>query len=183
MSKIEWRLILKRRRAAYQAAHPLAAMLAVQHLARAIGGHKKVAIYVPLGDELDILPLLNNAPHHQFLLPRIELGDEHKGMSFLPFSSCLEEGPHGIRQPAKGIEVTPDIVVLPLLGMDQKGVRLGYGGGYYDRKLAMLPEVQRVGVGFATQLVASLPREDHDMGLNLMVTDLGMLDVGRGLKL
>ncbi len=180
MRKIEWRRILKRRRAAYQAAHPLAKMLAVRHLVRAIGRHKKVAIYAPIGDELDILPLVDIAPEHQFLLPRIELGDDRKGMIFLPFSAGLEEGPHGVKQPPKGIEVAPDIVVLPLLGMDQQGVRLGYGGGYYDRKLALLPHVHRVGVGFATQLVASLPRAAHDMGLDMMVTDLGILDVDRG---
>ena len=67
--------------------------------------------------------------------------------------------------------------------MDHEGVRLGYGGGYYDRKLADLPHVRRVGVGFATQLVASLPEEQHDMRLDILVTDLGVTQLDRGAQL
>jgi 5-formyltetrahydrofolate cyclo-ligase len=141
---------------------------------------KKLPFMPRLATSSIFSPWWTSPQNTSFCCPRIELGDDRKGMIFLPFSAGLEEGPHGVKQPPKGIEVAPDIVVLPLLGMDQQGVRLGYGGGYYDRKLALLPHVHRVGVGFATQLVASLPRAAHDMGLDMMVTDLGILDVDRG---
>ncbi len=71
--------------------------------------------------------------------------------------------------------VEPDIVVMPLLGFDAKGTRLGYGGGYYDRTLAaMKKRPLLVGYAFAAQELPSIPREPHDRPLDLIVTEAGV---------
>lgn len=181
--KPQWRNILNRRRKAYHAAHPTITAMILGHLSDLIHQRQVVAIYAALDGELDILPLCQMRPDVTFLLPRIEANDVGKHMQFLPWSEDLEDGPYGLKQPARGHEYAPNMVILPLLGMDHEGVRLGYGGGYYDRKLADLPHVRRVGVGFATQLVASLPEEQHDMRLDILVTDLGVTQLDRGAQL
>jgi 5-formyltetrahydrofolate cyclo-ligase len=88
---------------------------------------------------------------------------------------ALAEGPFGIMQPMSPQQwVEPDIVIVPLLAFDQKGYRLGYGGGYYDvtlRALKAKKDVLSVGLGYAQQAVLfGLPREEHDQRLDWMIT-------------
>lgn len=66
-----------------------------------------------------------------------------------------------------------DLFIIPLLACDDDGVRLGYGGGYYDRQLA-LSEGFRCGLGFQLQRVASLPAESHDMCLQSFLSESGL---------
>lgn len=65
-----------------------------------------------------------------------------------------------------------EVVVVPLLGFDHTGLRLGYGGGYYDRLLAQVPR-PTIGVAFADQEVPALPCEPHDQRLDWIVTERG----------
>jgi len=69
----------------------------------------------------------------------------------------------------------PDLVLMPLLGFDNQGTRLGYGGGYYDRTLTVLPKKPLlVGLAFAAQELAHIPREDHDVPLDMVITENGI---------
>ncbi|NNJ09106.1 5-formyltetrahydrofolate cyclo-ligase [Chloroflexales bacterium ZM16-3] len=63
-----------------------------------------------------------------------------------------------------------DLTIVPLLGFDREGHRIGYGKGYYDRLLAVTPAFA-IGVAFAAQEVANLPHEAHDMCLDAIVTE------------
>lgn len=63
------------------------------------------------------------------------------------------------------------IVVIPGLGFDaDTGVRLGRGGGYYDRFLARCPKALRIGLAFDEQIVCGLPAEPHDVPMHAVVT-------------
>jgi len=63
---------------------------------------------------------------------------------------------------------------MPLLGFDKRGTRLGYGGGYYDRTLERLGKRPRlVGIAFAAQEIEDIPREAHDVPLDVIVTEQG----------
>ena len=62
---------------------------------------------------------------------------------------------------------------MPLLAFDGSGHRLGYGGGFYDRTLALL-NVPAIGIAYAGQQVASLPRGDHDRTLDMVLTEQGI---------
>jgi len=74
----------------------------------------------------------------------------------------------------------PDLVLMPLLGFDDQGTRLGYGGGYYDRTLSVLPKKPLlVGLAFAAQELPHIPREAHDIPLDMIVTENGMRAFGR----
>jgi 5-formyltetrahydrofolate cyclo-ligase len=66
-----------------------------------------------------------------------------------------------------------------LLGYDQFGTRLGYGGGYYDRTLASLSKKPKlVGIAFAAQELALIPRESHDVPLDIVITEAGVRQFG-----
>lgn len=68
----------------------------------------------------------------------------------------------------------PDVVVVPGLGFTARGERMGRGGGWYDRFLARRrADCVAIGVCFSEQLVGELPVEDHDVPVDVVVTDQG----------
>ena len=86
----------------------------------------------------------------------------------------------GIPSPSKdALILLPDLVLVPLLGFDRRGGRLGYGAGLYDRALARVKAQKRrvvtVGVGFAEQEVDDVPREEHDVLLDWVITEEGVV--------
>jgi len=71
-------------------------------------------------------------------------------------------------------EVLPDVLLVPMLAFDRQGYRLGYGGGFYDRtleKLRKLKEVTAIGVAYAAQEMAEVPRGPHDQPLDWIMTE------------
>jgi 5-formyltetrahydrofolate cyclo-ligase len=91
-------------------------------------------------------------------------------------ASVMGTDRYGIPIPADGAAVIPDIVLLPLLAFDAQGFRLGYGGGYFDRTLAaMAPRPQAIGVGFELGRVADIRPQAHDVRLDAIVTEAGLL--------
>ncbi len=90
----------------------------------------------------------------------------------------------GVSEPLPGAEeLTPTIVLAPLLAWDERGHRLGYGGGYYDRTLARLragnPALRAYGYAFACQRMdVILPSLRHDMALDGVITEHGMETFG-----
>jgi len=76
--------------------------------------------------------------------------------------------------PAEGPDVVPDILLAPLLGWDDAGYRLGYGGGYFDRTLAafsLRPLV--IGVGLAAARLPTIFPAPHDIAMDAIVTEAG----------
>jgi len=82
---------------------------------------------------------------------------------------------HGIPIPATDETILPDIVLLPLVAFDEQGYRLGYGGGYFDRTLAVMsPRPLAIGVGFELACIDSVRPEPHDIPLDAIVTEAGI---------
>jgi 5-formyltetrahydrofolate cyclo-ligase len=83
--------------------------------------------------------------------------------------------PYGPGEPPDRLPVDPaeiDLVIVPGLGFDRRGFRLGYGGGHYDRFLASVrSEALRVGIAFAQQVVDEIPTGPLDDVVDLVVTD------------
>ena len=84
-------------------------------------------------------------------------------------------GAFSIREPrpdAPRVDIADiDVVLVPAVAFDRRGYRLGYGGGFYDRFLARLPEGPlRIGVAFDEQLIDEVPAEAHDEPVDLVVT-------------
>jgi 5-formyltetrahydrofolate cyclo-ligase len=94
-------------------------------------------------------------------------------------ASAMGADRHGIPIPAGGLELRPNIVLLPLVAFDAQCFRLGYGGGYFDRTLAALvPRPQAIGVGFELARVADIRPQAHDLRLDAVVTEAGVFRAG-----
>ncbi len=137
-----------------------------------------VAGFWPLGGEVDLTPLLFDwhAAGNVALLPRMQgPGRPLRFLCWTP-STVLEAGAFLVEEPpADAPAMAPDIVLVPLLAVDRRGVRLGYGGGFYDRTLAELPGTLAVGVGFDVQRVDSLPSGRHDLPLTHLASESGVM--------
>jgi 5-formyltetrahydrofolate cyclo-ligase len=87
----------------------------------------------------------------------------------------LADGPLGIPYPVDSREVQPDHVLLPMLGWDADGYRLGYGGGFFDRTLAALAKRPRViGVAYERAYLKTIRPQPHDIPVDFVVTERGV---------
>ena len=144
-----------------------------------LGRARVVAGYQAVGGELDPWPVLRRlrAAGARIALPAA-LG-RHEALAFRAFSpgDALTPDACGIPAPPAGAEaVTPDLLIVPLLGFDRHGGRLGQGAGHYDRTLQALRAqgpVWAVGLAYAGQEVELLPREAHDQPLDAILTETG----------
>ena len=93
---------------------------------------------------------------------------------------ALEASRFGICEPRSG-EAVPlvkiDLIVLPAVAFDGSGIRLGYGLGCYDRALAAVERPTLVGLAYDFQVVAALPREEHDIPVDFVVTERKILSM------
>jgi 5,10-methenyltetrahydrofolate synthetase len=87
----------------------------------------------------------------------------------------LASGVLGIPYPADSPEVVPDAVIVPLVGFDHAGYRLGYGGGYFDRTLAALERKPVViGVAYESAHLDTIHPQPHDVPMDWVVTERGI---------
>lgn len=140
-----------------------------------------VALYLPIRGELDPGPLAAAllAGGHALALPVV--GDRDGPLGFRAWTpgDALDPGFGHIPQPlAEALVVVPDFLFVPLAAFDRAGHRLGYGAGFYDRTLAALRadrETPAFGLAFAVQEVPALPAEPHDVALDGIVTEAGVI--------
>ncbi|QQR39709.1 5-formyltetrahydrofolate cyclo-ligase [Devosia rhizoryzae] len=137
-----------------------------------------VAGYWRIRDELDCTPILVRLMDsgQAVVLPVVVGSEEPLEMRVWEADAPLYEAGFGTMAPADHApRAVPDLVLMPLLGFDHSGTRLGYGGGYYDRTLAALPRKPLlVGLAFAAQELSHVPRQEHDLPLDAVVTETGV---------
>jgi len=149
---------------------------------RAVNRARDIAVYLSVRSELSTVPLIATLLRrgHRLWAPVTGAGGR---MRFAPLRahSCVRRGSLGLPQvagarPLRGSRGL-DLVLLPLLGFDARGRRLGNGGGYYDRALAVPRSGRRpllVGHAYAAQEVAEVPAERWDVRLDAVVTERGL---------
>lgn len=138
-------------------------------------------LYMALPHEVQTAALITHARrYHKRVTVPVVTPDGLLAVGCPTEVSHFHPGPFGIPEPRDLSAVVPpaeiDIVFVPGVGFDAKGVRLGYGGGYYDRFLRLLPaQTHFGGLAFHTQIVPSIPRLPHDICMHFVVTEQGVL--------
>jgi 5-formyltetrahydrofolate cyclo-ligase len=142
-----------------------------------------VAGYWRIKDEMDCQPILVRLmdSFQPVCLPVVLGEEEPLDLRLWEQGAPLYEAGFGTLAPSElAPRVEPDVILMPLLGFDKRGTRLGYGGGYYDRTLGTLSKRPRlVGIAFAIQELPEIPREAHDVPLDVIVTEDGVHSFGR----
>ncbi len=145
-----------------------------------------VAGFSAIRGEIDVKPLMQAFASRGAVLALPVLAGESRPLIFRRWTADtqLVRGPFGIFEPSsEAEEIEPDIVLVPLAAFDRAGHRIGYGGGYYDRTLERLrksKKITAIGIGFSVQEIAHVPSSDHDVRLDIMLTEKEVIDL-RGL--
>jgi len=134
-----------------------------------------IAAYIPIGSEIDPRPLMTAFHKKGANLCVPEVVEVDAPLQFREWSpgDLLISGALGTLQPLSTARILkPDVMFLPLVGVDQKGVRLGQGGGFYDRTIEKFSkeELLTIGLAFDAQMIDDLPREIHDQYLDGLIS-------------
>ncbi len=144
----------------------LSALIEV-HQVRVLGG------YLAMAGEPELGPLYADLPSRGVVLAMPVVLEKHAPLRFVRWSpgDALERDASGTLAPANRNEfVMPDTVLAPCVGYTDAGLRLGYGGGYFDRTLAQTPRPRAFGIAYAFTRVA-FDADTYDVPLDLIITD------------
>ncbi|HEV2268984.1 MAG TPA: 5-formyltetrahydrofolate cyclo-ligase [Steroidobacteraceae bacterium] len=184
-----------KRRALSAAARARAARQIARHADRILHLHfgQRIGIYAATAEELDTSCLIALALRRGCLvyLPRIDPRRRVRSMRFAQITAAAlasRINRFGIAEPEGGELASArllDVVFLPLVGFDRHGTRLGMGGGYYDRAFGFrrlrtswhAPLL--VGIAYASQEVEHIAPAAHDVPLDLVITERGVIRCGR----
>ena len=139
----------------------------------------KVVLYAPLGREVETALIAADAlrSHRQLYYPVVDRNRHRLLLGAVSSPSELRPGAFGISEPPTIGALEPDelgaaLVCVPGIAFTPAAVRLGRGGGYYDRLLAALDSGGvTAGLGYSFQLIDRLPEQAHDRRLDLVVTE------------
>ena len=132
-----------------------------------------VLAYSALPDEVPTLELLDQLAEQgkTVLLPHV-VSDTDMILRHYTSKHNLQEGAYGILEPTGELftdYTAIDVAIVPGMAFDTKGHRLGRGKGYYDRFLARVPYIYKLGVCFSWQMVTHVPYDDHDIVMNEII--------------
>ena len=158
----------------------VAALLARPEITRA----KSVALFWPIEEkrEVDLRSLGDalGARGVRLAYPTIDQDTRIMTFRFPEHPPALEERGMGFCEPHPDAEeaTSLDVIVVPAIGVDPQGHRIGYGAGYYDRTLPRFrPPAIAIAVAFDYQLVIEVPKTPHDVAVDVVVTDTRVIDV------
>lgn len=182
LSKAEWRLELRRRRQALTGPEQLAAAQAVAGQVQQLPGWNEahsIALYLSRDGEIDTAPLIELCRRRdlQLFLPVIGIDNS---LSFARWhrEARLCDNRYGIPEPPSDATRCPandlDILILPLVGWDRAGGRLGMGGGFYDRTLSDVSATLLVGLAHSVQELDRVPSEEWDISVDFVATDTAL---------
>lgn len=178
-----------------KALNPVSRMTATKRVNRLlypfIRRHKRIGAYWAMGSELSLLPLIVTAQHRgaTVYLPYIENNKRQLWFSPCPYLASQRMTKRFLRQQNlyahkrripqfSGDKIRAhklNTLLIPLLGIDSQGHRLGQGGGYYDATLTTHHQIKPklVGVGFSCQQVKNIATEQHDINIPIFVSENG----------
>jgi 5-formyltetrahydrofolate cyclo-ligase len=181
------RQLRARRRQLRPSVRAHAERLIVHHLARSpwLAPGSRIALYLAAGSECDVSAVLDlaHARGCRVFLPRVVDYRRHR-LQLVPDRGRYTLSRHRIAEPVAGPGIAArelSVMFLPLLGFTTQGMRLGSGAGYYDRLLEFhLPRAPGtrpllVGVGFDCQRIDDLDPTVHDVPLDFVATENGLL--------
>jgi len=149
-----------------------------------LGQKAKVALFWPIGDEIDTreLILALRAQGHDIGLPVIVGAGQ--ALVFRLWDTHAELMPAGFGTkipPPDAPEMVPTRIVVPLAGVDKRGARLGYGKGFYDMTIAaIVPPPLLIGFAFEAQRLDFVPQSETDIALDMLVTEEGITRFEKG---
>ena len=138
-----------------------------EHQPRSLGG------YLAMPGEPELMPLYEGLAARGIALAMPVAVQKQAALIYqrwLP-GEPLSRDASGMQAPAaRDAQIAPDVVLAPCVGFNDQGFRLGFGGGYFDRTLAVTPRPTALGIAYASTRVR-FTADPHDIALDLIITD------------
>jgi len=159
--------------------------LIARHLLLLVASGETVMVFTSKEMEVNTRPLIEAlfTEKNPVVVPIIQKEDVSLRLSYLRDMAALVPSTFGVPEPI-GSEIPADaqdvdVIILPMLGFDRTGGRIGYGAGYYDRFLSKNPGLVKIGVAFGCQEIEAIPTDENDIRMDLIVTEDGIVYDGR----
>ena len=137
-------------------------------------------IYYSYGTEADTHAIIEGllSTGKKVYLPRVE-GDIIVPVPYTAKTELVKNS-LGIEEPVgQAYDGEIDVCIAPLLAVNSKGYRLGYGGGFYDRYFASHPDILKAGLGYSLQQCEDNFEEEHDVPLDIFICERGIITFGK----
>ncbi|GAC1408701.1 MAG: hypothetical protein NVSMB6_08020 [Burkholderiaceae bacterium] len=132
-----------------------------------------LGVFWPIRGEPDLRPLYEELAAAGMALALPQMVDGQFLLRFHAWEpgSAVVLDRWGIATPANTVPVTPEALLIPCVGFNAQGVRLGYGGGFYDRTLAFLPRPRAIGIAYELAR-ATFDGDLHDIPMDVVLTEV-----------
>ena len=137
-------------------------------------------LYYPINNEVDLIGLMDRIwmDGKLLMMPRTDFSRREIINYFVTSTEELEKTRFSMMEPdplrCRAADIPPDVILVPGVAFSRLNARLGYGGGFYDRFLADSSAL-KIGVAFSCQILPELPVEAHDVLMDAIITENGML--------
>ncbi|HEC72536.1 MAG TPA: 5-formyltetrahydrofolate cyclo-ligase [Thermoplasmatales archaeon] len=140
-----------------------------------------ILFYVSYDNEVYTHDMIKRCLHSgkNIVVPVSDTKNEILILSKLENWHDLEKGSYGILEPKKIIKISPselDLIIVPGVGFDEKGNRLGHGKGYYD-KLLQKSNVKTIGLAFECQIVEKITTGQNDIPVDIIITEKRIINI------
>lgn len=183
MQKTNARALLRKRRRALSTAEQTVAAQGLSHQLQQLtmlNQSQKIGLYFPSDGEISPLTYARENPQHNFYLPSLCLA-EKRLLRFHPWrlEDPIQYNHLNVAEPATQQHTLDalalDVILMPLVGFDKTGIRLGMGGGFYDYTLRNWQYAENkpylIGIAHSCQYFKGLQQDPWDIPLNAVITD------------
>lgn len=142
---------------------------------------KTIMFFVSFNSEVDTHDMIKEALKNKTVVVPKVIHQEIEPSVIIDFDNLMP-AKFGILEPIELMKIAYkniDLVLVPGIVFDREGHRIGYGFGYYDKFLAKVPKAVKIGLAFDFQVVDKIPKEMHDVPVDLIVTDKGVVECKR----
>ncbi|MBI2654796.1 5-formyltetrahydrofolate cyclo-ligase [Candidatus Woesearchaeota archaeon] len=135
---------------------------------------KTAMFFVSFSSEVDTHDMIKESIGRKtVIIPKV-VQNEIEPSVIIDLDSLIPSGKFGILEPIEIMKIAYkniDLVLVPGITFDKEGHRIGYGFGYYDKFLKKVPKAVKIGLCFDFQVVDKVPREEHDVPVDFIVTE------------
>ena len=142
---------------------------------------KVIMFFVSFNSEVNTHGMIKGALKSKIVVvPKVEQHEIEPSI-IIDFDSLIP-GKFGVPEPIELMKIAYkniDLVLVPAIVFDKDGHRIGYGYGYYDKFLKKVPKAVKIGLAFDFQVVDKVPKEMHDVPVDLIVTEKRVIECRR----
>lgn len=140
---------------------------------------RTVMFFVSFSSEVHTHEMIKASLRNKTVVVPKVMNNEIEPSLIMDFDNLVPSGKFGILEPIEAMKIAYkniDIVLVPGIAFDKEGHRIGYGFGYYDKFLKKVPKAVKIGLCFDFQVVEKIPHEEHDVPVDMIVTEKKVID-------